>query len=236
MPRPSRQHEGRLEILEAAARFIAHHGFHGMSMRDLARATGKSLAGFYNYYRSKEDVLFELQLRAFETLVHSAEAAIAAAENPLARFYAFILQHLQYVASHPDVMHVLVEEAGALPAQRHRVIRAAKERYFAIGQRLMGEVIQSSGSGVRRRRPAVSSTELERITYAVFGMLNWTYGWYRPDRHGSPEELARTIYRISLRGLGADQSGDTGIASVEARLTARQLPPLLELVERRVAP
>jgi TetR/AcrR family transcriptional regulator, cholesterol catabolism regulator len=235
MARPSRQSEGRLEILEAAARFIARHGFYGMSMRDLAHGMGKSIAGFYNYYRSKEDVLFELQLRAFETLVQSAEAAVAATKDPGGRLYGFILQHLQYVVSHPDVMHVLVQEASALPPQRRQVIRAVKERYFEIAQALVAEVIASSASEGRRRRPAVDARELERMTYALFGMLNWTYGWYRPERHGSPEKLARTIYRLSLRGLRADPTGDSAIASVEARLAGRELPPLLELVKGRAA-
>jgi len=235
MPRPSRQHEGRLEILEAAARFIARHGFHGMSMRDLAGAMGKSLAGFYNYYRSKEDVLFELQLRAFETLVQSAKTAIATAKDPFGRLYAFILQHLQYVASHPDVMHVLVQEAGALPAQRRKLVRAGKERYFEIAQGLVGAVTRSSAAQTHGRGSAVDAPELERLTYALFGMLNWTYGWYRPDQHGSPEQLARTIYRLSLRGLRADAPADSAIASVEAQLAGRQLPPLLELAKERAA-
>ena len=235
MPRPSRQHEGRLEILEAAARFIARHGFHGMSMRDLANAMGKSLAGFYNYYRSKEDVLFELQVRAFETLVQSAETAISTAKNPWGRLYAFILQHLQYVASHPDVMHVLVQEAGALPAQRRKLVRAGKERYFAIAQTLVGEVIRSNAAHSAGRKLPVDPAELERLTYALFGMLNWTYGWYQPDQHGSPEQLARTIYRLSLRGLRADATVDSAITSVEARLAGRQLQPLLELAKERAA-
>jgi AcrR family transcriptional regulator len=235
MARPSRQHEGRLEILEAAARFIARHGYHGMSMRELADAMGKSIAGFYNYYRSKEDVLFELQLRAFETLAQSAEDAIAATKDPFGRFYGFILQHLQYVVSHPDVMHVLVQEASALPPQRRQVIRAAKERYFEIAQDLVGQVIKSNASGARRRKPAVDARELERMTYALFGMINWTYGWYQPERHGSPEKLARTIYRLALRGLRADRTADSAIASVEAQLAGRQLPPLLEMVKERAA-
>jgi AcrR family transcriptional regulator len=196
---------------------------------------GKSIAGFYNYYRSKEDVLFELQLRAFETLVQSAQKACAGAKDPFGRFYTFILQHLQYVASHPDVMHVLVQEAGALPAQRRHVIRAAKERYFEIAQRLVAEVIRSNVSGNRRRRSAVDAAELERMTYALFGMLNWTYGWYQPDRHGSPETLARTIYHLSLRGLRVAHAADAAIASVEGRLTGRRLPPLLELVKEKAA-
>ncbi len=233
MARPSRQHQGRLEILEAAARFIAQHGYHGMSMRDLAGAMGKSIAGFYNYYRSKEDVLFELQLRAFETLVQAAETATAAVNEPFGRLYAFILQHVQYVVSHRDVMHVLVQEAGALPPQRRHVIRATKERYFRIAQKLVGDVVHSSESRARRGTSTADARELERMTYALFGMLNWTYGWYRPKQHGTSEELARTIYRLSLRGLRSGHPADPEMALVEERIVARQLPPLFQLVNKK---
>jgi AcrR family transcriptional regulator len=41
------------EILTAAAHLLAARGYHGMSMRDLARATGMSLANLYNYFHSK---------------------------------------------------------------------------------------------------------------------------------------------------------------------------------------
>ena len=37
-----RHSDGKLEILTAAARAFAEHGYHGMSMRDLARATGRA--------------------------------------------------------------------------------------------------------------------------------------------------------------------------------------------------
>jgi hypothetical protein len=32
-------------------------------------------------------------------------------------------------------------------------------------------------------------------------MLNWIYGWYESPRHGTPEELAQSIFRIALSGL-----------------------------------
>ena len=52
-----RHSDGKLEILTAAARAFAEHGYHGMSMRDLARATGRAPATLYNYFDSKEELL-----------------------------------------------------------------------------------------------------------------------------------------------------------------------------------
>jgi AcrR family transcriptional regulator len=194
----------REEILAAAARSIATLGFHGMSMRELARVTGKGLASFYAHFDSKEDVLFELQSTAFDDLIARAKAAMRAEHDPVERLHAFILSHLTYFAEHPDVMRVLVQEAGALPQDRRTIIRAKKNEYFEIARELV-QVLTGLGCGAPGARAAGShnDAELDRIAYSVFGMLNWTYGWYVPQLHGRPEELARTIHRIALCGIVA---------------------------------
>ncbi len=218
MARPSRQAEGRLEILESAAEALATVGFHGMTMRALAAGMGRSLTSFYTYFRSKEDLLFDLQLRAFETLLRSAEQATVEVIDPSDRLFAFILQHVRYVADKHSVMQVLVQEAGTLPPSRRRPIREAKERYFQFAQALVGEVVRMAG---RDDDPI----ELERQTYALFGMLNWTYGWYEPARHGEPRELARTIHRLLLRGLGGPNIPDVLIGTTAEPPLAPLLAP-----------
>ena len=108
----------RLSILDAAARAIAERGFHGMSMRDLADATGQALASFYNYFSSKEELLFQIQSSAFRTMIAGVEAALRGLTSPRDRLFAFIYQHARYVAEHPEVMRVLVHEASALPPRQ----------------------------------------------------------------------------------------------------------------------
>jgi AcrR family transcriptional regulator len=195
VPRARRQEEGRIDILQAAAGLLATHGYHGMSMRDLARATSMSLANLYNYFASKEDVAHALQTRAFETLIASASDAVTRVDGAGERLHAFILSHVRYVATHRDVMRVLVEEAGELPAPRRRAIRELKERYFQLGRGLV--------AGVTGARAGRADAELDRATFTVFGMLNWVYAWYDPARHGTPADVARTTHRVALSGLVA---------------------------------
>jgi AcrR family transcriptional regulator len=194
----------RDEILAAAAHSIARLGFHGMSMRELARATGKSPASFYAHFESKEDLLYELQSHAFEELIARAKRATRAEHDPVDRFYAFIESHLAYFAEHPDVMRVLVQEAGTLPADRRTSVRALKTEYFEMARELV-QVLAGLGCGGHGSHALhdAGDAEIDRVAYSVFGMLNWTYGWYEPERHGSPQELARTIHRVALCGLVA---------------------------------
>ena len=187
MRRPESAHR-RQVILDAAARAIAQRGFHGMSMRELAHETGQALASFYNYFSSKEEVLLEIQLAAFETLIARAEGALRGVSDPRERLLAFIEQHVRYVAEHADVMRVLIQEAGTLPAAGRARVRELKERYYGLGRAIVADLHGQA-------------PDLEAATYGVFGMLNWTYGWYAPDRHGAPHEVARSLHRLALTGL-----------------------------------
>jgi AcrR family transcriptional regulator len=211
--RAVRKEAGRVDILQASATLIAERGYHGMSMRDLAATTRMSLANLYNYFGSKEDVLFALQTRAFETLIAAAEEASSVPGAAEARLYAFILSHVRYVAGHRDVMRVLVEEAGELPTARRRAVRALKERYFRLGLELVRGVT-AAGTGGRR---APSASALEPLTYSVFGMLNWVYAWYRPERHGAPPDIARVIHQIALGGLASRPAAPGALAATERR-------------------
>jgi AcrR family transcriptional regulator len=202
--RKLRQEAQRAGILEAAAAAIAENGYHGMTMRGLARATGRGIASFYNYFSCKEDVLFALQTGAFETLTSSLKDALETVDDPGERLYIFVLNHVRYLAEHRSVMRVLVHEASELPAERRKQVRALKEGYFQVVRDIVASILaagcNSPGAGGTADLDAV---EVERITYSVFGMLNWSYGWYEPEQHGTPQDVARTIHAVAVCGLVA---------------------------------
>lgn len=227
--------EPRERILRAAALAMAAQGFHGMSMRELARAAGMSLSNLYNYFPSKEEILFALQQEAFEVLVASAEEALHHMDGnggatPDARLYVFVSHHVRYVAENPGVMRVLVHEAATLPPARRRTVRRLKERYFEIARGIVEELVGPAFT-VSGADPA----ELDRITYNLFGMLNWIYGWYEPEVHGPPRELARTIHRIALCGVVSQCPFRDLQERLEPGLAAMDRPPLLGPVLQKTA-
>ncbi len=227
-----RQHEQRARILQAAARFIAERGYHGMSMRRLADASQSSLSNLYNYFASKEEILYALQREAFQTLIASTEEALAEVPDPAGRLYVFISHHVHYFAQHPEVMRVLVHEAASLPADERATVRALKERYFAIGREIVGQLVTGGCGRIGADGRSVEDVaEVDRITYSLFGMLNWIYGWYEPERHGSPEEVARTIHQMALCGLVSACPFRDLQQNMERHLATVESPPLLGAVD-----
>jgi AcrR family transcriptional regulator len=193
-----RREVAQSDILSAAATFIAHNGYHGTSMRDLAKATGRGLSSLYTYFPSKEALLYALQTRAFESLIESAEGAASQGEPAEQRLYAFILNHIRYFLAHPDVMRVLVQEARVLPARYRRRIRVHKERYYVLAEGMLAEL--ADGRGPRRAASRLTPEELEKMTYGFFGVVNWVWAWYEPKRHGKPHDVARTLHALVVRG------------------------------------
>jgi len=231
-----RQEAQRAVILEAAAAAISENGYHGMTMRGLARATGRGLASFYNYFSSKEDVLFSLQTDAFETLTNAVIVALEGIDDPVERLYTFFLNHVRYFVEHRSVMRVLVHEAAALPAGRRKKVRLLKQGYFQIGRDIVASVLAAGckapgADGAASLVPA----EVERIAYSVFGMLNWSYGWYDPEHHGTPEDVARTIHTVAVCGLVARCPQRLAQENLEPYPGAIAPPPLVRKAGRGVA-
>jgi len=187
-------YDERLErLLSTAARVFADKGFHATTMRDLARATGMSLAGMYYYVPSKEDLLCAIQERCFRQVLAGAEAALPEAAGPSDRVARFIHHHVGFFASHMSEMQVLSHEAESLSGARLEKINRLKRRYVDLLSRLIAE-LDRDGDG--RPDPRIAA-------YGLFGMMNWIYTWYDPKGPVSPETLAGHFAQLFLTGATA---------------------------------
>lgn len=183
--------DARLDhLLQTAARVFAQAGYHSTSMRDLAAASGMSLAGMYYYVRGKEEVLALVQERCFDRVMDGALAALRDLEEPVARLRAFVRHHVLFFVAHMAEMKVLSHEADSLTGPAAQGLRSRKKAYAALLGDLVGDL-----------RPHPAPRERAVAAYAVFGMLNWIYTWYRPGGAVTPEELADQLAELALRSL-----------------------------------
>jgi AcrR family transcriptional regulator len=173
-------------LLRTAAQVFARKGYHATTMRDLSRASGMSLAGMYHYVRGKEDLLYHIQQRCFTGVLAGAEEAVARHRQPDERLRAFVRHHLAFFAAQPAEMKVLSHEADSLTGKRAEEILLLKRRYADL---LQGLVAAADGT-----QPSVAA-------YALFGMMNWTYTWYRPEGRLSPDALADVFADLFLGGV-----------------------------------
>ncbi len=193
-----RPYDERLDhFLSRAAQVFADQGYHSTTMRDLAAASGMSLAGMYYYVRGKEELLHRIQERCFTRVLAGAERALAALgdADPLERLHAFIRHHVTFFAAHMAEMKVLSHEATSLTGDRQRKVNAIKRRYVDLLERLLKDVA-----------PEEPTVDRSAAAYVLFGMMNWIYNWYDPAGEIDPERLAGLIARIFIGGFAEARS------------------------------
>lgn len=185
-------HDQKLDsLLAVAARVFAERGYDSTSMRDLARASGVSLAGLYYYVQSKEELLFLIQSRNFEAVLEGMRDRLADATEPLEKLIRFIDNHLDYFASHMAEMKVLSHEAGALTGDYLTQVNTTKREYTRALMDILAEVERTHGPAHVNRRVAA---------YSLFGMMNWIYNWYDPFGDVAVQALSQSVCRLFLGG------------------------------------
>jgi AcrR family transcriptional regulator len=182
-------------ILRHAAQVFFEKGYEGASIRDISRSSGISLAGMYYYIKSKQELLYLIQLYTFKTIVARLEKRLKGVSDPVEKLHVLVQNHLDYFLRHPVEMKVLTHEDEALEGDYRKQVLEVKRRYYSVALGIFEEMRKS---GITRRlnsRVAVLS---------LFGMMNWVHTWHRPDTDPQADSLAETMAGMFLRGVIAE--------------------------------
>lgn len=175
------------EILHQSAKVFSEKGFHNASVRDISRAAGVSLAGLYYYFQTKEELLFLILNEAFDRVLENLDRSMKNYQGPdKVRF--FIRNHLSYFVENLAEMKVVAHESDSLTGAYKREIQEKKRVYF----RQLVQILTENQSK-RKIDPKLAAL-------ALFGMINWVYTWYDPEKNQDIKDVAATISEIFLNG------------------------------------
>jgi AcrR family transcriptional regulator len=199
MARPkSSQHDLRRdEILDVAAQCFADRSYPAASMSDIAAACGTSKARLYHYYESKESILFDLLDRYTERLLALIAQAEAAAQrrnlNDRAALHELIRGFL-HEYEHSATRHVaLLHDTKFLGDQQRELILDRQRDVVAAVTRFL-----------KRAYPQrFTDGNQTALTMMLFGMINWTFTWLRPEGPMSYAAFAEEVILVLERGLAA---------------------------------
>ncbi len=187
-------------LLVASAELMATRGFGQTSIRDVATATGLSLGGMYYYFKNKEDLLFLIQEKTFGSLLEIQEKAVAGGGSADELLHRLVKNHLSYFISHFNELKVCTFELESLKEERYENIAQLRRRYFTCMARVVGEL---NGVGAV---DAEHDSRVRHRTLFIFGMLNWVFMWYDPERDNSVEALGDEMVSLVLDGLNGESS------------------------------
>lgn len=203
-PATSRQNfDGKQRhILGAATGLIARVGYEKASMRAVAQAAGMSLAGLYHYFDCKETMLFLIQFRTFTSLLSTLRENLHGVEDPEEQLRVLVRAHVSYFAANMDALKVCSHELESLSGSSHEEIRHIRHDYYQLTRSVVDRLIETQDNGVHLDRYVA--------TMSLFGMLNWLYRWYDPQRDRSPTLVANQLAGQFLHGMQGMAEGNGG--------------------------
>jgi len=185
------------EIRQRAAEVFAAQGFDRSSVRDVAKASRMSLAGLYYYYKGKEEMLFDIEREAFETLLDAHAEALAGIRDPGEKLEKVVHEHLSFFSRHMAEMKVMSRESETLRGDYAERIDELKRRYVRLVRGIVDELARERS--LRSVDPAIA-------TFLLFGMMNWMYTWYDAQRDGSAADIAKAVHSIFLSGITGERA------------------------------
>lgn len=178
--------------MRASSEVFAEKGYDRASVRDISAATGISLSGLYYYFSSKEELLFLIQKTCFDTLLERLSKDLAGLDSPVKRLSAIVRNHVRFFGDNMAEMKVLSHEAEALTGDYRKDISGRKRTYVGLVHRCVEEILEA---------PDAANSRV--ATFALFGMMNWIYTWYRPEKDDSIDRLGSVILHIFLEGISS---------------------------------
>ena len=114
--------------------------------------------------------------------------AIAGVDDPREKLRRLIDNHLRFFVENMAEMKVLSHEAQSLTGEFRTNLNGRKHRITQLATETLREIHPQTPLDDR-----VSA-------FALFGMMNWLYAWYRPDRDVDVDRLVSDMTRIFMQG------------------------------------
>jgi AcrR family transcriptional regulator len=188
----------REEILTSAIRLFAERGYRAVTIDDVAANLGYTKSVVYYYFQSKNEILWQIFSRIFETFFNSIEEI---RKQNLPRDVALakmIRQHALNVMKNRETTAIYNREEAELDPQQKRQVRRMKRDYDAVFE----DVFQKGvAEGLFRDIPPHVAVG------GMLGMCNWLYIWYDEKGPLSPEQIADHFAALLSDGYQRQHAG-----------------------------
>ena len=180
-------------VLAGAVQAFVATGYHGASMRSIARFANISVPGVYHHYPSKQDLLVKILDITMTDLTWRAENAREEGKDSIERV-GFIVEALAlFHTRRNDLALIGASEMRSLEPHHHRRIAKLRDDVQHLLDNEITAAITAGGLAVNHPRDAGK---------AIATMCTSLAQWFQPDGRTTPEQIAKEYAQFALRLLG----------------------------------
>ena len=185
-------HLERDEISEVAAKFFAKKGYVGTSMRDISKGLNVSIASVYYYFTNKEALLYSIIDSIGKELLTTLKKAKSESDSPVEQMRRMLFCHVCLAREKRDRIKVYMEDQYNLSPKLRKIINKQHREIYDSYTDQLRELQKSK---------IISNSQVSVAAFAIIGMLNWCYRWFREDGDLSIEDVAECLIDLLLYGI-----------------------------------
>ncbi len=188
--------EKREAVLRAAVQLFLEQGYHRVTLNEVAERLNITKPALYNYFRGKDEILFECWSMGAELVDSVITELNAGGGSGLSKLRKLVHAYAELMAT--DFGASLVQfDLRDLAEKNAGLARAAKKRIDATFRKYIAAGI-ADGS--------IKHCDPKLAAFAIAGSLNWIGHWYRRDGGSSPTAIADEFTIRLTEGLATTTS------------------------------
>ncbi|MFD1813967.1 TetR/AcrR family transcriptional regulator [Rhodococcus gannanensis] len=181
---------GRQVILDSAVRNMTERGYHGTSMRDIARDADITVASIYHHFGSKQEILQDIMARALhDAIAMTRGALVRSSGTPAGQLQSVVRAWILFHTTRQADALVGASEIRSLDHDGRRLVVALRDEQESIFRDVIDRGVEVGAFATPLPRDAAR---------AIINMGQSVCTWWRSDGPLTPDELAQRYADLAL--------------------------------------
>ena len=199
----------RETVMAEALRLFHLHGYHAVTMEDIAAASGTRASSLYRYFAGKAELLAAVYYRAADRVAATTAAALATAANPADALGRLVDSYVEMVFGQSDLVAVYQAENTNLPDNDRHELRRAQRSHVEEWVRVLG-----------LHQPGLAGADCRVLAHGALNLIVDLGRAVRFDERGGADRIVAAL-ALDLLGAGTAQTSRQGPAFADP---AAQIP------------
>lgn len=184
--------ERKQQIVETSTMLFKNQGYHATSLDDIADVVGFTKPAIYYYFKSKEDILFEIVDGIVSNALERIRLVAQGPGTPAERLHGLLIENTRAVLENLEGNTVFYNSRGMLSPEREQDVRERERVYTRVVRDLYVEGVEAGE--LLDIDPGVA-------TATLLGASIWTYTWYAPEGRHPQEQVAQEVASLLFSGF-----------------------------------
>jgi TetR/AcrR family transcriptional regulator, cholesterol catabolism regulator len=178
------------EIIGVALKLFSQEGYHSTTLDKVAAEIGVSKATLYYYFRNKEEIIRAILDRSLDRMKKTLDIKKTSLSTT-EKLRQFVEYHVVFGADDAELAKITFEQLNILPKRSREVLKRKQREIVVFLQDLLQQGVDEGIIKVGNNKIAA---------FAIIGMCNWTYHWYKPGGQLTPGQISELYINLLENG------------------------------------